>query len=181
MRILHSIDDLPQTATYDYLNSPVGKLAIITSPFGVHAILWEDYAQDVYYQNIITKIKHSASEVHIRQTKEQLNEYFAGKRTSFDLPVVLYGTSFQKSVWEELMKIPYGQTVSYAIQAERLGSKNKARAVGTANGVNPIPIIIPCHRVIGSSGALTGFGGGIDKKEYLLQLEKKYKKVNVID
>lgn len=174
MRTIHSIDKLPQTASYDYFNSPVGDLVIVTSEEGLHAILWEEYANDSYYQNILAQIKHSPDEVHIKQTVKQLNEYFAGERTTFELPVVLIGTNFQKMVWEELMKIPYGQTISYATQAERIGSRKKARAVGMANGVNSIPIIIPCHRVIGSSGSLTGFGGGLDIKDYLIKLEKKH-------
>lgn len=108
-----------------------------------------------------------------QKTKKQLNEYFQGKRKIFDLPLVYNGTEFQIQTWKQLIKIPYAKTISYAEQAERIGNKNKARAVGLANGLNPISIIIPCHRVIGSNGHLVGFGGGLEKKSFLLKLEQK--------
>ena len=98
----------------------------------------------------------------------QLAEYFAGERTDFDLPLDPVGTEFQRSAWEALRTIPYGTTVSYGEQAERMGDRRKARAVGAANGRNPISIIVPCHRVVGANGALTGFAGGIDTKAWLL-------------
>ena len=101
----------------------------------------------------------------------QLKEYFAGKRTHFELPLAPRGTPFQLETWKELRKIPYGETITYGELARRLGKPNASRAVGAANGANPIPIVIPCHRVIGSDGALTGFGGGLDTKLKLLQLE----------
>lgn len=101
----------------------------------------------------------------------QLTEYFGGARRSFELPLAPQGTPFQLLVWRELAKIPYGETVSYGEIARRLGLENGARAVGLANGANPLPIIVPCHRVIGADGALTGFGGGLDIKRALLVLE----------
>lgn len=101
----------------------------------------------------------------------QLDEYFGGRRTGFDLRLAPEGTRFQKAVWEELCRIPYGETISYGELARRIGNPSASRAVGLANGSNPIAIVIPCHRVIGSSGRLTGFGGGLDVKEMLLQLE----------
>ncbi|MCP4494344.1 MAG: methylated-DNA--[protein]-cysteine S-methyltransferase [Gammaproteobacteria bacterium] len=97
---------------------------------------------------------------------------FSGKRKVFDLPLVINGTHFQTQAWQQLLKIPYGQTITYGEQAKRMGDKNKARAVGMANGYNPISIVIPCHRVIGSNGKLVGFGGGIERKALLLQLER---------
>lgn len=103
--------------------------------------------------------------------RQQLAEYFAGDRKDFDLPLHLTGTEFQVQVLEELQRIPYGQTTSYGDIAQRIGRPKAMRAVGAANGRNPIPIVIPCHRVIGSSGDLTGFGGGLDTKEALLRLE----------
>ena len=109
------------------------------------------------------------SEIVIRQ----LEEYFDGKRKEFDLPLILEGTEFQLLVWRNLQKIPYGETVSYGQLARRIGSPEAARAVGLANGSNPIPIIIPCHRVIGSNGDLTGFGGGLPVKKKLLALESR--------
>ena len=105
------------------------------------------------------------------EARKQLAEYFAGDRKSFELPLKLTGTEFQVRVLEELQRIPYGETKSYRDIAERIGRPKAVRAVGAANGRNPIPIIIPCHRVIGSHGELTGFGGGLDTKEALLRLE----------
>jgi methylated-DNA-[protein]-cysteine S-methyltransferase len=101
----------------------------------------------------------------------QLHEYFAGKRTAFDLPLNLKGTKFQLAVWNELLRIPYGTTITYAELAQRIGRPAAVRAVGAANGANPIPVIVPCHRVIGSNGTLTGYGGGIERKQWLLALE----------
>jgi len=103
----------------------------------------------------------------------QLNAYFKGKLRDFDLPLVLNGTEFQLPVWRRLQKIPYGETTSYGAIAKELGSPEAARAVGLANGANPIPIIVPCHRVIGSDGNLTGFGGGLPLKKKLLTLESR--------
>jgi len=104
----------------------------------------------------------------------QLNEYFAGRRKEFDLPLKLNGTEFQVSVLEALQDIPYGQTTSYGEIAKRIGRPKAVRAVGAANGRNPIPIVVPCHRVIGSTGDLIGFGGGLDTKEALLRLEAEH-------
>jgi methylated-DNA-[protein]-cysteine S-methyltransferase len=103
----------------------------------------------------------------------QLREYFDGERTEFDLPLALDGTAFQRRVWAELRAIPYGQTVSYGQLADRLGQPSAARAVGLANGKNPVGIIVPCHRVVGSDGGLTGYGGGIQRKRYLLAHEQR--------
>lgn len=101
----------------------------------------------------------------------QLGEYFAGKRQTFDLDLNLRGTEFQLAVWNELLRIPYGDTITYAELARRIGRPSAIRAVGAANGANPIPVIVPCHRVIGSNGTLTGYGGGIERKQWLLALE----------
>ena len=103
--------------------------------------------------------------------QKQLSEYFSGSRKSFSMKLDLQGTEFQKRVWNELTKIPYGKTITYKELAVRLGNVKSIRAAGTANGANPIPIIIPCHRVIGSDGSLTGYAGGLEMKEKLLQLE----------
>ncbi|MGH3719505.1 MAG: methylated-DNA--[protein]-cysteine S-methyltransferase [Pseudonocardiaceae bacterium] len=102
----------------------------------------------------------------------QLEEYFAGHRTEFDLPTTLAGTPFQRTVWTALREIPYGETVSYGQLAERIGHHGAARAVGLANGRNPICIIVPCHRVVGATGALTGYGGGLERKRHLLDFER---------
>ena len=103
----------------------------------------------------------------------QLREYFAGDRREFDVPLDPVGTAFQQSAWRVLRTIPYAATMSYGEQARALGDPNKARAVGAANGRNPISIIVPCHRVVGSTGALTGFAGGLDAKQWLLQFERE--------
>ncbi len=112
----------------------------------------------------------------IIETYKQLNEYFAGERTNFNVPLSLDGTLFQTKVWKELMKIPYGQIVSYKYIAEKIGNPNASRAVGLANNKNKIAIIVPCHRVIGSNKKLVGYAGGLDIKKYLINLEQKYKK-----
>ena len=111
----------------------------------------------------------------IRQTIKQFDEYFRGKRKKFELPLNPKGTEFQKKVWLQLMKIPYGKTATYKDIATLIGDSNASRAVGNANNKNPIAIIIPCHRVIGSNNKLTGYAGGLDKKEKLLNLEKNNK------
>lgn len=107
----------------------------------------------------------------LRVAEEQLNEYFAGQREEFNLPLQAAGTLFQQRVWAELCKIPYGTTISYGDLAKRIGQPTASRAVGLANGQNPISIIVPCHRVIGSTGKLTGYGGGLERKKFLLQHE----------
>ena len=107
----------------------------------------------------------------LSQTRRQLGEYFAGERTSFDLPLRPHGSPWQRIVWDELLTIPYGETTSYGELAARLGRPSAARAVGLANGSNPIVIVIPCHRVIGADGTLTGYGGGLERKRTLLDLE----------
>ena len=104
--------------------------------------------------------------------RRQLEEYFAGERDEFDLPVGAPGTPFQQRVWDELARIPYGQTISYAELASRIGRPTAVRAAGAANGANPVSIVIPCHRVIGSGGALTGYSGGLEAKRFLLELER---------
>jgi methylated-DNA-[protein]-cysteine S-methyltransferase len=108
----------------------------------------------------------------LRRTEQQLNEYFEGRRTTFDLALDLVGTPFQKSVWSALLRIPFGETRTYGEIAAQLGNPKAVRAVGAANGRNPLSIITPCHRVIGAHGELTGFAGGLGAKEYLLRLER---------
>jgi methylated-DNA-[protein]-cysteine S-methyltransferase len=102
----------------------------------------------------------------------QLDEYFAGARTEFDVPMTLVGTPFQRTVWAALREIPYGETVSYGQLAERIGRRTAVRAVGLANGRNPIGVIVPCHRVVGATGDLTGYGGGLERKRHLLDFER---------
>ncbi|MDA0911632.1 MAG: methylated-DNA--[protein]-cysteine S-methyltransferase [Proteobacteria bacterium] len=163
---------LPDQTVYDRLNSPVGELILFASNKGLHHVFWEHEAQLEAFQMGIQSFKQDADHPIIVKAKTQLTEYFKGKRQVFDIPLCLHGTDFQLSVWQELRNIPYGKTISYAEQARRLGDKNKARAVGLANGLNPVSIIVPCHRVIGSNGSLTGFGGGLDNKAKLLEIER---------
>ena len=116
--------------------------------------------------------RQQATNKGVQRVIDELDEYFAGKRTSFSVATRPHGTPFQLRVWRALEAIPYGETISYAELAERIGNPQAVRAVGSANGANPIPVIIPCHRVIGSSGKLVGYGGGLDRKETLLALER---------
>jgi methylated-DNA-[protein]-cysteine S-methyltransferase len=141
---------------------------IILSDNGVREILINKKPDS----NAIGKaIRIQSKDPKVINVFQQLKEFFNRTRKAFDLQLEIIGTDFQKNVWEELTKIPYGETISYGELAERLGDNNKMRAVAAANGANPIPIIIPCHRVIGADGSLTGYGGGLDVKQKLLELE----------
>ena len=151
--------------------SPVGRLTLVASDLGLRAILWPN--DDPRRVPGLADAKKGTSPI-IEATIGQLDGYFAGTRHEFDLPLDPEGTEFQQSVWQVLRSIPYGETMSYGEQATVLGDPNKARAVGTANGRNPISIVVPCHRVIGANGSLTGFAGGMKAKKFLLDLEKKY-------
>jgi methylated-DNA-[protein]-cysteine S-methyltransferase len=158
------------------VESPVGRLTIIVSARGVRAVLWPDddagRVPDIDRVDRAADLVPAAREM-IADVESQLAEYFAGTRTEFDVPLDPVGTEFQRSAWRALREIPYAETVSYGEQAERLGDRNKARAVGAANGRNPISIIVPCHRVVGSNGSLGGFAGGVETKQYLLELERR--------
>lgn len=151
---------------YRYLNTPIGELLLAGDAEGLCMI---GFPEGRMRRKPEPDWVHDDKAMH--EAAKQLEEYFEGKRREFDLPVHLTGTEFQVRVLEELRRIPYGQTTSYGAIAERIGRPKAMRAVGAANGRNPIPIIIPCHRVVGSSGALTGFGGGLDTKAALLRLE----------
>ena len=149
--------------------SPVGKLKLVASDAGLAAILWENDREDRVRLGAMTERPDHPVLV---ETKRQLDDYFAGKRTQFDLPLDFHGTDFQKSVWAALLTIPAGETRSYAEIAAQIGRPSACRAVGAANGKNPISIVAPCHRVIGSDGSLTGFAGGLEGKKFLLDLER---------
>lgn len=150
-------------------DSPVGPLTIVASDAGVRAVLWpDDDPKRVRLDEMIERPDHPV----LAQAARQLTEYFAGARQDFDVALDPIGTEFQQSAWQALRTIPFGETVSYGQQAERMGDKRKARAVGAANGRNPISIIVPCHRVVGSNGSLTGFAGGLDTKAWLLDHER---------
>ena len=149
-----------------YLNSPLGDIAVEGSDVGVTAIQFMDSkAPDMPPMEI---------PAYLSRCVEQLKDYFDKKRTDFDLPLDMQGTDFQKKVWLELLKIPYGKTCSYLDVALALGDRKAIRAVGTANGRNPIAIVVPCHRVIGSDGSLTGYASGLQRKKWLLDLEQPF-------
>jgi methylated-DNA-[protein]-cysteine S-methyltransferase len=153
---------------YKLVDSPIGKLKLVASDKGLVGILWEkDRPGRVRLSDLTENPKHPL----LVKTEEQLREYFQGKRKHFTVPLDMRGTPFQKQVWEALLAIPFGETRSYGQLAKQLGNPNATRAVGAANGRNPVAIIAPCHRVIGSSGKLTGFAGGLDAKAHLLNLE----------
>lgn len=153
---------------YGYLDSPVGRLLVagdgdrlrlLGFPSGIRAReAAPDWRRD---DNLFS------------EAFAQLRAYFAGELTRFDLPLWFDGTAFQNAVWSALRDIPYGETISYAELAGRIGRPTASRAVGAANGANPLPIVVPCHRVIGADGSLTGFGGGVETKRYLLRHERK--------
>ena len=158
------------TLFYDEIESPVGTLKLVASAAALVAVLWEYERPD---RVKLAPLKHESQQPILLEAERQLREYFSGTRTEFDLPVELNGTEFQKRVWRTLRDIPYGQTMSYVELARTLGSPRAFRAVGAANGKNPLSIVVPCHRVIGANGSLTGFAGGLDAKAKLLALEAK--------
>lgn len=151
---------------YSYIPSPIGDLLVAGESDSLHVVgfpggkMRRDPEPDWIF-----------NEQPFGEVKRQLDEYFAGDRMKFDLPLTLSGTEFQVAVLEALIEIPYGETVTYGDIADRIGRPTAVRAVGAANGRNPLPIVVPCHRVIGSQGDLTGFGGGLDTKAALLRLE----------
>ncbi len=160
------------------MDSPVGDLTVIASDRGLRAVLWPDDRPDrVPLVSTVPEpgvgLDLGGAGAVLRAATLQLDEYFRGDRTEFDLPLDVEGTDFQQRAWHALCSIPFAQTTSYGEQAERMGDRRKARAVGAANGRNPISIIVPCHRVVGANGSLTGFAGGIDAKRWLLAHEQR--------
>jgi methylated-DNA-[protein]-cysteine S-methyltransferase len=155
-------------ASYAYMESPVGTLLLVIGDQGLRKI---SFAKNGERGRPNSDWKENPTA--LAETVRELRAYFAGELKEFDLPLVPQGTTFQQQVWSELCKIPYGETISYGTLACRIGNPKASRAVGLANGSNPIPIIIPCHRVIGSNGKLTGYGGGLPIKEKLLALERR--------
>jgi len=153
---------------YKLMSSPVGELKLVAGDRGLAAILWEnDDPKRVRLGTLVEDRRHPV----LLQTEAQLLEYFAGSRSVFDVSLDMAGTDFQRHVWEALLTIPFGETRSYADIARQIGRPMAFRAVGAANGRNPVSIITPCHRAIGSNGALTGFAGGLEAKHFLLTLE----------
>ncbi|HEX2163750.1 MAG TPA: methylated-DNA--[protein]-cysteine S-methyltransferase [Thermoanaerobaculia bacterium] len=161
---------------YDRIESPVGDLfAAVDEDGALVRLTFLNRAEDETAERARVARDHGAPPAHApercRAVAAQLAEYFAGRRRSFDLPLAPRGTDFQRAVWEELARVPYGETISYGELARRVGRQGAARAIGAANGANPLPIVVPCHRVIGADGSLTGYGGGLDRKRTLLGLE----------
>lgn len=151
-----------------HLPSPVGTLTLVAGEAGLSAILWED---DAPGRVRLGALAEDPSHPVLREAARQLGEYFAGARTRFELPLDMAGTPFQRSVWAALSTIPFGETRSYGAIARQIGQPTACRAVGAANGRNPVSIVVPCHRAIGANGALTGFAGGLAIKRRLLALE----------
>ena len=142
-----------------HVDTPVGRLGLVASEGGLRRVLWAG------------EPGAGGNEAMLAAAAAQLREYFDGSRRAFDLPLDLEGTPFQRRAWLALAEIPYGETRSYGEQARRLGMPRAARAVGAANGANPVPIVLPCHRLVGADGSLTGFGGGLEAKRRLLEFE----------
>ena len=153
---------------YTTFESPVGQLLLTGDSSALHSVSFESSKRAA-----TPRPEWKQSESEFAQVIRQLEAYFRGELKEFDLPLEMDGTEFQLRVWKALRTIPYGETISYAQLAEKIGNPKAVRAVGLANGCNPIPIIVPCHRVIGSDGSLTGFGGGLSTKQKLLDLENK--------
>lgn len=158
---------MTENVVYRHVDSPVGALLIAGDDAGLQLI---EFHAPRHPMSGADRWREGDNAV-LRQAQLQLAEYFAGRRRGFDLPLAPRGTAFQRQVWWELANIPFGNTISYADLAMRVGRPTATRAVGAANGRNPLPIVLPCHRVIGADGSLTGFGGGLPTKQFLLQLE----------
>lgn len=162
--------------SYSTMPSPVGVLTLIASPRGLRGVLWPDELATLHDGDVSPLMDAAegdrAASAVLEQATRELNEYFRGERQQFDVALDPVGTDFQLSAWLELRRIPFGSTISYGEQARRLGDVKKSRAVGAANGKNPISIIVPCHRVVGSNGNLVGFAAGLDAKAWLLRHEQ---------
>ncbi len=160
------------------IDTPIGKMMAASTKDGV--CLLEFYESENSFHNLDklahtlnTEIKEGTNK-HLRRLKKQLMEYFKGKRKEFSVALDYQGTDFQKSVWKSLVGIPYGKTITYQQQAHIINNPRAARAVAGANGSNPVAIVIPCHRVIGADGDLTGYGGGLERKQWLIDHERRY-------
>jgi methylated-DNA-[protein]-cysteine S-methyltransferase len=151
---------------YTSLDSPLGELLLVGDGRALHGLHMQEGRTA-----ITVDPGWEAAEEPFAEARTQLAEYFAGRRTVFDLPLAMAGSPFQRRAWRALQDIPYGETISYGDQARRIGRPADPRAVGQANGRNPIAVIVPCHRVIGADGSLTGYGGGVERKRLLLELE----------
>ncbi|TMD20800.1 MAG: methylated-DNA--[protein]-cysteine S-methyltransferase [Chloroflexi bacterium] len=151
--------------------TPVGELTLVASDHGLRAVVWP--TSSLKRAGVTGRPHRNPDHPILKSTIRQLDEYFAGERTAFDIAVDLEGTRFQVAAWRSLAQIPFGSTTTYGRQAATLGIPTAARAIGAANGANPVCIVLPCHRVIGSDGSLTGFGGGLEVKQWLLEHEAR--------
>mgnify|MGYP000057619630 CR=1 FL=1 len=153
------------------VKAPFGILTVVASDKGVRFCMFEEDAHPKSFDGL--RIKDDANHPMVKEALTQLREYFAGTRKKFDVKLDLQGTEFQVAAWKSLAKVPYGKTASYAQQAASIGRPKAVRAIGGANGRNPVVVILPCHRIIGADGSLTGFGGGLPVKVWLLEHEQK--------
>jgi methylated-DNA-[protein]-cysteine S-methyltransferase len=158
------------TLFYREMKSPVGKLKLVASAKALVAVLWQ---QERPNRLKLDTLKHDRGHPILLEAERQLREYFAGERTRFELPLEPRGSEFQQKVWRALREIPFGKTRSYLDLAKTVGSPKACRAIGAANRENPLSIVVPCHRVIGTDGTLTGYAGGLEKKSSLLALEAR--------
>lgn len=172
------------TIIIDYYESPAGKLILGSL---VDKLCLCDWMLDTRRITIDKRIKNRLNAIYkfgnsavIKETVKELNEYFERKRTTFDIPLLFSGTEFQNKVWKELLEIPYGDKIPYSELARRMGNPKASRAVAAANGANPISILIPCHRVIGSNNKLVGYGGGLKAKQILLNIEERKKESHIL-
>ena len=156
------------TRTHTIIDTPLGALTLVGEGNDLCGVYFEDQRHAPVAATFGEHRPHA-----LAQARAQLDAYFCGELTTFDLPLAATGTAFQKRVWAALVEIPYGETRSYGEIASRIGQPGAARAVGLANGRNPIGIIVPCHRVVGADGSLTGYGGGVERKRALLELERR--------
>jgi methylated-DNA-[protein]-cysteine S-methyltransferase len=166
--VMQTTDVMQERRAHTVVDSPLGPLTLVA----VDGVLAGLYMTDQRHRPRLATFGEP-DPIPFGEAAEQLEDYFAGRRTEFDLPVVLAGTPFQRRVWAALREIPFGKTLSYGQLADRIGQPSAARAVGLANGRNPIGVIVPCHRVVGSNGRLTGYGGGVERKQYLLDFERR--------
>jgi methylated-DNA-[protein]-cysteine S-methyltransferase len=157
-----------ETLLYTRAQSPIGELLLVGDGHALHRLHMQEGRTAVPVDP-----EWRAADEPFADVREQLSEYFAGERLHFDVPLAMAGTPFQRRVWDELQAVPYGETTTYGELARRLGLPSASRAVGLANGRNPVAVIVPCHRVIGSDGSLTGYGGGLERKSFLLELEAR--------
>lgn len=174
--MIGKIEDFMNKIDIAYYQSPVGEMILGSYNDALCIANWRygnhrERVERRVAKGLKAEYSEASSEV-INEAKKQLDEYFARERNVFDIPLLMVGTEFQKSVWNALLQIPFGKTASYAEQAKRIGNEKAVRAVASANGANAISIFIPCHRIIGSDGSLTGYAGGLDTKKKLLELEK---------